>query len=242
MEKKNRVGFLAPAGLLLLFIAWTAGVKYLDVKAIGPRESQVGFAAINGWFHELTGVHMGLYTLTDWLGFVPIFICLFFAVFGLVQWIRRRKISRVDADILLLGGFYLLVMAVYILFEFVVINRRPVLIGGYLEASYPSSTTILVMCVMPTALMQAKNRIKNALVRNSTVAVFVGFTVFMVLGRLACGVHWLSDIVGGVWISCALILLYRAANDMVSRKKDTVPAKPGKKEWEHAGGLHRTNG
>ena len=112
-----------------------------DVQPIGPNGSRVGFAAINGAFHALTGVHWALYTLTDWLGLVPIGIAFGFAVLGLVQLIRRKSLLRVDRDILMLGGFYIVVLAAYVLFETVVINYRPVLIGGKLEASYPSEVT-----------------------------------------------------------------------------------------------------
>lgn len=113
-----------------------------------------------------TGVHFELYNITDWLGLVPLFVCMGFGILGLVQWIKRKSICKVDHDILILGGFYIITIAAYLLFESVVINYRPVLIGGILEASYPSSTTMLVMCVMPTAIMQLKSRIKNKAVCN----------------------------------------------------------------------------
>lgn len=115
---------------------------------------------MNGWFHQLTGVHMFLYAITDWLELVPFGFMLAFALLGLLQWIRRKKLLRVDADLLLLGGFYLAVLAFYLLFEFLAINERPVLIGGALEVSYPSSTTLLVLRVMPTAMMQLHRRIR----------------------------------------------------------------------------------
>lgn len=47
-------------------------VSLIDVRAIGPNGSTVGFAALNGRIHDLTGVHMTLYILTDWLGLVPV--------------------------------------------------------------------------------------------------------------------------------------------------------------------------
>ena len=37
---------------------------------------------------------MTLYTITDWLGIVPIFICLCFGVMGLVQLIERRSLLK----------------------------------------------------------------------------------------------------------------------------------------------------
>ena len=194
--------------MLVSFIIWTLLISFVDVKAIGPEGSSVGFATLNEAFHTLTGTHMWLYTVTDWLGLVPIAVCLGFAIFGLAQWIKRKRFSKVDSSILALGGFYLTVMATYILFEYVVINRRPVLINGYLEASYPSSTTMLVMCVMPTALMQLSSRIKNKILRSILTYLIIGFTAFMVIGRLVSGVHWLTDIIGGAIVSSGLVLMY----------------------------------
>ena len=196
--------------LLITFILWTTAVCLVDVKAIGPQGSSVGFAALNGYVHSLTGVHFTLYTITDWLGLVPIAVCAGFGTLGLVQWIRRRHIWNVDRDILILGVFYVAVMAVYLLFEELAVNARPVLINGFLEASYPSSTTMLVLCVMPTARMQLTRRIRNRIWRNTIVAAIIAFTVFMVIGRLLSGVHWISDILGGILLSTGLVEMYKA--------------------------------
>lgn len=146
--------------------------------------------------------------VTDWLGLVPLFVCMGFGILGLVQWIKRKSIRKVDYDILILGGFYIITIAAYLLFESVVINYRPVLIGGILEASYPSSTTMLVMCVMPTAIMQLKSRIKNKAVCNIASVTIIAFIAFMVIGRLISGVHWFTDIVGGALLSAGLVMLY----------------------------------
>ena len=101
-------------------------------------------------------------------------------------------------------------MTVYIFFEFAVVNYRPILIDGYLEASYPSSTTVLVICVMSTAIMQVCDRIKNAIIKRCIVSVTVVFIAFMVIGRFLSGVHWFSDIVGGVLVSISLVSAYRS--------------------------------
>ena len=211
---KNKKIFGLALCLLVAFGLWTAGVCLLDVAPIGPEETRVGFSACNGFVHKLTGVHMSLYAITDWLGLVPFAFVFGFAILGLVQWIARRKLRHVDRSILLLGGFYVLVMGAYLLFESVTINYRPVLIQGRLELSYPSSTTMLVLCVMPTAMMQLSGRIRNALFRNCTMVAMGGFTAFMVVGRLISGVHWFSDIVGGLLLSAGLVLLYRGACKM----------------------------
>ena len=208
MKKTQKNCIVISIALLVSFVLWTLLVRSVDVRPIGPNGSTVGFAALNGAFHRLIGANMTLYVITDWLGLVPIAFALGFAVLGLVQWIKRKNILKVDRSILALGVFYLCTMAIYILFEYVVINRRPILINGYLEASYPSSTTMLVMCVMPTAMMQLKSRIKNRAVRIAVLAPLAVFIAFMVIGRLVSGVHWLSDIIGGVLVSAGLVMAY----------------------------------
>ena len=191
----------------------------LEHKCIATIIAHFGFNSnvVNGFVHNLTGVHFELYNITDWLGLVPIFVCTGFGILGLVQWIKRKSICKVDHDILILGGFYIITIAAYLLFESVVINYRPVLINGYLEASYPSSTTLLVMCVMPTAVMQFNSRIKNKVLRNIVVVTIIAFIAFMVIGRLISGVHWFTDIVGGALLSAGLVLMYRAIVDLEVR-------------------------
>ena len=208
MKNTNQKRLYIGAGLLALFVLWTVALRFVDVKEIGPLGSSVGFATLNKLVHRVTGVHMWLYTITDWLGLIPFFFIIGFGVLGLVQWIKRKSILKVDLNILSLGGFYITVMAAYIFFEIFVLNYRPILINGILEASYPSSTTMLVMCVMPTAIIQFNFRIKRLAVKrfiNLAIAVFIAF---MVLGRLISGVHWFSDIIGGTLLSGGLVMLY----------------------------------
>jgi undecaprenyl-diphosphatase len=211
MKKQNKSFYIAII-FLISFAVWTILVKYVDLKPIGPDNSTVGFATINGYFHRLTGTNMTLYTITDWLGLVPIFVAFFFGVIGLAEWIKRKSILKVDFGILTLGVFYIVVMLVYILFEKVVINYRPMLINGYLEVSYPSSTTLLCMCVMSTAIIQFKRLIKSKFLSQSVTFAIVTFTAFMVIGRLLSGVHWLSDIIGGILLSAGLVTLYYSVN------------------------------
>ena len=156
----------------------------------------------------MTGVHLTLYTITDWLSLVPLGFVVGFALLGLVQWIRRRSLRKVDRSILVLGGFYGLTMAAFLFFELVAINYRPVLIEGVLEASYPSSTTLLVLCVIPTAVMQLNRRTKNCRLNKLLTRLLTVFSAFMVAGRVLSGVHWLSDIIGGLLLSAGLVLLY----------------------------------
>lgn len=205
----KRKSFCVPIGLLVLFILWTLIVCFVDVRPIGPHNSSVGLAGINQFVHHLTGVNFLLYHITDWLGLVPVGVCIGFGLLGFIQWIRRKNLSKVDWSVLVLGGFYIVTIGVYLLFENVVINYRPVLIAEVLEVSYPSSTTLLTMCVMPTAAMQFHLRLQNRALRRCVVVAILVFTAFMVLGRILSGVHWITDIIGGGLLSGGLIMMYR---------------------------------
>ena len=210
-----------PAGIVLLaaFVLWTVLIRHIDVQDAGPNGTAVGFAAFNAWFHRLTGVHTGIYTITDWLGLVPISICICFGIAGLVQLIKRKSLWMVDPDILLLGGYYVLVILGYLIFETVPINYRPILIDGNLEASYPSSTTLLVLSVMPTLKYQVDRRTVNPLLKNVTTVFVVVFSAFMVTGRLISGVHWATDIIGSVFLSSGLFRIYRFMAEYTGSKK-----------------------
>ena len=212
MKNTDKKKLLTGVGFLAAFVLWTVLVSLVDIRAIGPNGSSVGFAALNGSVHAFTGVNFLLYTVTDWFGLVPIGVAFGFALLGLVQWIKRKSLLKVDRSLLVLGGFYVVVLAAYIFFEIVVINYRPVLIDGYLEASYPSSTTMLVMCVMSTAMMQLHARIKNHVFRRCVMISIAIFIAFMIIGRLASGVHWLSDIIGGALLSTGLVIIYASVS------------------------------
>ena len=217
MKKENQRNFCIATCMLFAFFLWTATIQFIDVQTIGPQGSSVGFATLNGFVHNLTGVHMYLYTITDWLGLVPLAFVMGFALLGLVQWIKRKHLLRVDYNILALGGFYIVVMVAYVFFEVFVVNYRPVLIGGILEASYPSSTTMLVMCVMPTAIMQFNARIKNNILKRFVASAITVFVVFMVIGRLLSGVHWFTDIIGGALLSAGLVMMYHSLSNLKTK-------------------------
>ena len=220
MKETKRKELLAGIILLVAFVLWTVLIRNIDVQNAGSNGTAVGFATINVWFHQLTGVHMLVYKITDWLGLVPIIICMCFGVLGLVQLIKRRSILRVDPDILLLGIYYVLVIACYLIFEMIPINYRPILINGNLEASYPSSTTLLVLSVMPTLKYQSDRRIANPMTRKSIALFVFAFSLFMVTGRLISGVHWATDIIGSVFLSSGLFMVYRSMAEYTGYRKN----------------------
>ena len=211
MKRNAKKNLLLGIGLLLSFILWTVLVMTFDVGPVGVEGTNVGFSTLNTAVHKLTGTNMTLYNITDWLGLVPIFVCFVFAGAGLGQLIKRRSLLKVDTDIIFLGIYYIIVIAAYLIFEMIPINYRPVLINGAMEVSYPSSTTLLVLCVMPTLNFQV-GKIDNRYIRSVIKISSVIFSAFMVGGRLISGVHWLSDIIGSVLFSFGLFCIYKGVS------------------------------
>ena len=220
MKKSGKRTLVIGIMLIIAFAVWTILIQMVDVQQVGLNGTDIGLATFNCWFHKLTGTNMPLYIITDWLGIVPLVICMIFATIGLIQLIKRRSLLQVDYGIIILGIYYILVMLGYFVFEMIPINYRPVFINGHMEASYPSSTTLVVLSVMPTLIFQCNRRIKNAWVKIVINIVSIIFSAFMVIGRLLSGVHWITDIIGSIILSAGLFLIYKAVVLLCAKKEN----------------------
>lgn len=216
----KRDDFRTGAALAILAALFTFLVRVMDVAAIGPAGTQVGFSHLNSAVHDALGVHMALYKLTQLLGYAVLSLVAVFAVVGLLQLIRRKSLWKVDREILALGVLYVVVFALYILFEKAIVNYRPVIMPGELapEASFPSSHTMLACTVLGSAALLLKKYVKDeSLARILRVACVIVMAV-IVCGRLLSGVHWLTDIIGGILYSAALLFLFSGAVGAIEEK------------------------
>lgn len=217
----NMKGKFALAGCFcVLTVILIALLLFVDVAPIGPVDTKVGLSHLNGAFHDLTGVNWTWYKITNILGMSEIAVAAAFALAGFWQLIRRRSLAKVDREIFALGGLYAVVVALYILFDKVAVNYRPVLMEGetFPESSFPSSHTMLVCTVLGSAIMVMGRFVKNDDLRKILRVVCGIVIVVTVVGRLISGVHWLTDIVGGVLISAALLAVFSGALDMMRER------------------------
>ena len=193
--------------LIILSVLFTVLVKNVDVKPIGPNESMVGFADINKLFHNLIGSNMAIYKITEVLGYIPIVMALVYVFIGLKQLIKRKSLLKVDKEIYVLALFYVLVVGVYVFFEKFIVNYRPILIDGVLEASYPSSHTLMSICLCGSSIIINKKLFKNKLGDIENILSFI-LILLIVAGRIISGVHWFTDILGGIIFSSALLVIF----------------------------------
>ena len=195
---------------LLLTVILIALVRLVDAAPIGAQGTSIGLSHLNQFVFDLFGVNMLWYNITDWLGVAAVLTGFVFAVTGLVQLIKRRSLLKVDREILSLGGLYIVVIGLYLFFENVIINYRPIIMPDNTspEASFPSSHTMLVCVIMGSAAMLINRYIRNKPLNRILRAVCYVIIGVTVVGRLIAGVHWFTDILGGILISVTLLSLY----------------------------------
>ena len=208
MKRKSKLilASISLVGTVILIVM----LRLVDVAPIGANNTSIGLAHINRFFFNLFGVNMIWYAITDWLGIVAILTAFLFFLVGFTQLVKRKKIIKVDREILALGVLYIIVIGLYVVFERLVVNYRPIIMPGSInpEASFPSSHTMLVCVIMGSAIMMIGRYIKHkplCVLLKTICAIIIGVTI---IGRLISGVHWFTDIIGGILISISLLLLF----------------------------------
>lgn len=221
LTKIRKFDFTLSIVFYILFMVLTFLLLRVDLKPIGPNGSLVGLATINQFVFDCLGTSIIWYNITEFLGVIAILYMIGFAVYGFVQLLNRHKLKKVDLDLYILGLLYILIILCYIVFETFIINFRPVLISleDGMEASYPSSHTMLVVCVMATGAMQFYARFKNKILRIVSVVVSIAILVATVIGRMLSGVHWFTDIFGALLLSATLITFYCSLVKRVKKNK-----------------------
>lgn len=218
---RNYRGFITAGILLLAAIIFTVLVKTVDVQPIGPAGTSVGFARMNKVFADLFHFNNFLYIFTQLLGYAALLVVAFFGLGGALQFIKRKRILKVDRELLGAGVLYVTVLALYALFEKVIINYRPVIMPDETEpeASFPSSHTLLACVVFISAAILCETYVRSSRARKITKTVFYILTAVMILARMISGVHWITDIIAGMIYSAALLMAFKTFTDLPEKRR-----------------------
>ena len=222
MIEKKKKWFKISIWLLIIAVIYTVLVKYVDVKAIGPGDTKVGFAAMNGWYKNLIGYNSLFYKISKYVGYIPFLFCAYYGLLGLIELIKKKSFKKVDYRYYIIACFYVIFVALYFIFEKIIINYRPVVVEGVIEASYPSTHTLIAICLCGSSLIVSKFFIKNNTLRNLVNMAAWLLMVVIVATRLISGVHWLSDIIGGIIISLTYLSFMKLSFIRMDEKELTT--------------------
>ncbi|MCR4991238.1 MAG: phosphatase PAP2 family protein [Lachnospiraceae bacterium] len=207
MEDNKKRNLMWTLVLFGAFVIYTVCVKFVDVAPIGPEGSSVGFSGLNKAIHDLLGYNEFFYLISKILGLFAIMFMGMVALIALWQVIQRKSLFKADRCYYVIGVFYVIVLIVYLFFEVCIVNFRPVILDEGLEASYPSSHTVLAISVFLSGAIWFK-RIISREMKTFVPTILYAFTFLMVVSRLISGVHWFTDIIGGVVGGAFLTSLY----------------------------------
>ena len=220
MRKKFWIYISIACVLLLTFVALTVALVCVDVQKAGESQAPVGFATLNEAVFDTLGQNEFDRKMSELFGALMIAAVGAFGVLGLVQVIRRKGILRADRELYFMAGGLVLLAVAYVFFEVLVINYRPVLEDGELAASYPSSHTMLAVAVAGMGAIYLLRRRKPEIWHGLLSAALIGLACVTVASRLFSGVHWLTDIVGGLLLGGVIVAAYGAACALWGKKKE----------------------
>lgn len=187
---------------MALFCIFTVLVKFVDVRDAGINDTVIGFGGLNLFFRNLTPFNDILYIISEGFGGLMIAVCLIFAVFGLYVLIKEKDITKVDNRLILLGFSYIVVVIIKLFFDKVlIINYRPVSLD--FESSFPSSHSFLSCFIFMTGAKMA-----DVLFNRKLYRLGILLSALAVVTRMLSGIHWFTDIAGGVLLASALVCIF----------------------------------
>jgi len=216
--KENKKYFIMSAVLLVLFVIFVILAKTVDVAAVGPMGSEIGFASINKSAADAIGYNESIYNVSKSLSYFGIAVMVVFGLFGAMQLYYKKGPKNVDKDLYALYGLYVLGLIVYIVLEKVVINSSPVFSNG-LKVSYSSFYIILAVAFMGAAIVEFNARLKAKKVKIIVLTLCILDGIGLLVTRLVSGVHWVTDVIGTLLISVACFLLFLGVFNVIVQNK-----------------------
>lgn len=214
MKKRN---VFISITLFIIMTLFTALVCFYDVKPLGINKTDIGFSSLNTYIFNELGTNYLWYKLSEVLGIVALILVFIYGAIGTIDLIKKKNIFKVDKKIILLGIFYIIVFGLYIIFDKVIINYRPILVEGVLESSYPSSHTLLSIFVFGSSLLINKYLFPVKKIKIVNCILFA-MMILTVIGRLLSGMHWFTDIVGGILIASFLLYVFKICLNLINNK------------------------
>lgn len=204
--------------MIVLAVLFTVAVDKIDLALVWGKE--IGFSKMNLAVHEMLGTSETFDLISDLVMVFSALVLGGMVFIGTYQIITGKGLKKVDRELILSGVVLVLTALVYVFFENVIINFRPVLEDGLLEASYPSTHVLLSVVVNILAIDYIRTKIENKKLRIVAISSIATFCVIGIVTRILCGMHWITDIVGALLISGALVMIYYTLKGIIIKKQD----------------------
>lgn len=204
---KAKYYLIVCATLLVAFLALWCCVVFVDVQRVGANDTTLGLASVNLAVFLLLGQDATWDYVTDWLTVVCILVGASVGAKAFFQAVMRKSVKKVDTELYVVLGCYLLALAFVALFEIVPVNYRPLLAQGNLQASFPSTHALICIVSVGETLFTATFRKCRKPLQLTICALFALCCVAVCLGRLLAGAHWLTDVVASVLLGGAIVAL-----------------------------------
>lgn len=217
--KKNILNFSITAGLFLVFAIFTILVKFVDTSVVATTGTQIGLSSINKPLFDFFGANETWGTISTLLFVIAGVVVLTLATIAVVEMIKSKSLFKINHKLLLVALLYVLTAIFYVIFEFVIINYRPLLDEGLIKASYPSSHTLLICVVCLSACLIVPDYIKSNPLKITITTILCLISVLAPITRLLAGMHWFTDVVASIILSLALVMLYYSTSSYISSKK-----------------------
>lgn len=197
---KNSIIGLSFLGLFLLLII----LLQFDKNIITISGKEVGLSHINDLIDYKSNKKLDI--ISDILLYTSFIVAIAGVVIGLYQLITRKSLFKVDSFIIIFGIFLVAAVILWILFDYVIkINYRPL---NPNEGSFPSTHVLLTVFLTNVGGLMLAKYCKNTTLIIVAYVVSLLFIILVVLFRILSGMHYITDVFGGLFLGFSLSYLF----------------------------------
>lgn len=174
-----------------------------DKAVIAESGKEVGLSSINNLVKYSYKENLDL--MTDLLFYVTFTVVVFEGCLGIIQLVTRKSLFKVDKEIIIFGISLVVMVVLWLVFDHLLkINVRPIDAN---EGSFPSThvmmATFLALASHAFICMKYETRLPKYL--SLVLAIIIISTI--TFGRVACGMHYITDVTGGLFMGLALYFI-----------------------------------
>lgn len=165
-------------------------------------------------------------TFSNLLFYATFLIVLGAVILGVFQLIKGKSLKKVDVEIIVFGISIVVAAIFWLAFDKVIkINVRPI---DASEGSYPSTHVFLTTFFLLMGRMLLLKYKDEKSIKISSLILVIVYIIAMVLLRVSAGKHYITDVVGGVFLGLAFYFLTTGIINIIKNKPNKTNENPEK--------------